>query len=156
MDCSPPGFSVHGILQARILEWLAISFSRGSSQPRDRTQASCIAGTCFNLWATREALSLFKPQGNISRMTFHACHPFHPSCRAFWAIFNILEFILKSVRTYWKVPTLEVRGLLSWNEARGLQHMEGECYSLAEGQHGPQLNACRIGENGQLRDRLSR
>ena len=35
MDCSPPGFSVHGILQARILEWVAIPFSRGSSQPRD-------------------------------------------------------------------------------------------------------------------------
>ena len=49
MDCSPPGSSVHGILQARILEWVAVSFSRGSSQPRDRTQVSCIAGRCFNL-----------------------------------------------------------------------------------------------------------
>ena len=37
MDCGPPGSSVHGILQARILEWVAISFSRGSSQPRDQT-----------------------------------------------------------------------------------------------------------------------
>ena len=40
VDCSPPGSSVHGILQARILEWVAISFSRGSSRPRDRTQVS--------------------------------------------------------------------------------------------------------------------
>ena len=55
MDCSLPGFSVHGILQARILQWVAISFSRGSSQPRDRTWVSRIAGRCFNLWATREA-----------------------------------------------------------------------------------------------------
>ena len=55
MDCSLPGFSVHGILQARILEWVTISFSRGSSQPRDRTQVSCIGGRRFNLWATREA-----------------------------------------------------------------------------------------------------
>ena len=55
VDCSPPDFSVHGILQARILEWVAVSFSRGSSQPRDRTQVSCIAGRRFNLWATREA-----------------------------------------------------------------------------------------------------
>ena len=47
-DCSPPGFSIHGIFQARILEWVAISFSRGSSQPRNRTQVSCIAGRCFN------------------------------------------------------------------------------------------------------------
>ena len=40
-DCSPPGSSVHGILQARILEWVAISSSRGSSQPRDQTRVSC-------------------------------------------------------------------------------------------------------------------
>ena len=46
------GSSVHGIFQARILEWVAISFSRGSSQPRDWTQVSLIAGRCFNLWAT--------------------------------------------------------------------------------------------------------
>ena len=47
VDCSAPGFSVHGIFQARILEWVAISFSRGSSQPRDLTQVSCIAGRFF-------------------------------------------------------------------------------------------------------------
>ena len=51
MECSPPGSSVHGIHQTRILEWVAISFSRGSSQPRDGTQVSYIAGRCFNLWA---------------------------------------------------------------------------------------------------------
>ena len=44
MDCSPPGSSVHGILQARIVEWVAISSSRGSSKPRDRTQVSHMAG----------------------------------------------------------------------------------------------------------------
>ena len=55
MDCSLPGFSVHGILQARILEWVTISFSRGSSRPRDRTRVSHIGGRRFNLWATREA-----------------------------------------------------------------------------------------------------
>ena len=55
MDCSLPGSSLHGILQARVLEWVAISFSRGSSQSRDRTWVSCIPGRRFNLWATREA-----------------------------------------------------------------------------------------------------
>ena len=55
MDCSLPGFSVHGILQARILEWVAIPFSRGSSQTRDRTQVSSFAGEFSNIWATREA-----------------------------------------------------------------------------------------------------
>ena len=55
MDCSPPGSSVHGIPQARILVWAAISFSRGSSQPRDWIWVSCIAGEFFTNWATREA-----------------------------------------------------------------------------------------------------
>ena len=56
MDFSLPGSSVHGILlQARILEWVAISFSRRSSQPRDWTQVSCIVGRFFTIWATREA-----------------------------------------------------------------------------------------------------
>ena len=54
MDCSPPGSSVHGILQARIQEWVAIPFSRGSSQPRDQTWVSCIAGKFFTIWVTRE------------------------------------------------------------------------------------------------------
>ena len=49
-------YTVHGILQARILEWVAFAFSRGSSQPRDWTQVSCIAGGFFTSWATREAL----------------------------------------------------------------------------------------------------
>ena len=55
VDCSPPSSSVHGILQARILEWVAISFSSGSSRPRDQTQVSHIAGRRFNLCTTREA-----------------------------------------------------------------------------------------------------
>ena len=55
MDCSPPGFSVHGILQARILERVAMPFSEGSSQPRNQTQVSCIAGRFFTIWATKEA-----------------------------------------------------------------------------------------------------
>ena len=54
IDGSPPGSSVPGIPQARILEWVAISFFRGSSRPRDRTQVSQIAGRCFTVWATRE------------------------------------------------------------------------------------------------------
>ena len=56
MDWGSPGSSVHRILQGRILDWVAISFSRRSSQPRDRTQVSSIAGWLFTVWATREAL----------------------------------------------------------------------------------------------------
>ena len=55
MNCSLPGSSVHGIFQARILEWVAISFSRGSSQPRDRTLVFCVVGRRFTIWDTREA-----------------------------------------------------------------------------------------------------
>ena len=56
MDCSPPGLSFHGILQVRILEWIAFPFSRGSSQSRDGTQVSRIAGWFFTSCTTREAL----------------------------------------------------------------------------------------------------
>ena len=49
MDYSPPGSSVHGIFQARILEWVAISFSREYSRPRDRTRVSCITGRRFTV-----------------------------------------------------------------------------------------------------------
>ena len=52
---NPMDQTVHGILQARILEWVAFPFSRGSSQPRDRTQIIRIAGRFFTIWATREA-----------------------------------------------------------------------------------------------------
>ena len=52
LDCSPLGYSVHGILQARILEWVAIPFSRGSSWPSDWTQVSCIVGRFLTVWAT--------------------------------------------------------------------------------------------------------
>ena len=54
-SCSLSGSSIHGIFQARVLEWIAISFSRGSSRPRNRTQVSHIAGRSFTVWATREA-----------------------------------------------------------------------------------------------------
>ena len=55
MDCRPPGSSVHGVLQARILEWIAILFSRGSSWPRDQIKISCIVGRFFTISATRDA-----------------------------------------------------------------------------------------------------
>ena len=56
VDCSPQGSSVHGISQTRILEWVSISFPRGSSQPRDWTQVSCITGRFFIDCAASKAL----------------------------------------------------------------------------------------------------
>ena len=81
-DCSPPGSSVHGILQARILECIAIPFSRGSSQPRDRTLVSHIAGRFFTIWAT-----------GTSYVLFHTVNHFFIFL-IFWStnIFNVEEF----------------------------------------------------------------
>ena len=58
MDYSSPGSPVHGILQARILQWVAISSSTGSSRLRSQTWVSCLAGSFFTNWATREAHSM--------------------------------------------------------------------------------------------------
>ena len=60
-DCGQLGFSVYGILQARILEWIDIPFSREASQPRDQTLVSCIAGRFFTIWATKEVLKIKGP-----------------------------------------------------------------------------------------------
>ena len=73
-DYSPPMSSVHGILQARILEWVAISFSRGSSQPRDWTWVSCIAGRIFTDWATKGRMAWFDllaVQGTLKSLHKH-------------------------------------------------------------------------------------
>ena len=71
MDYSLPSSSVHGILQARILEWFAVSFSRGSSQPRNWTQVSCTAGRLFTDWTIRE---LYKTTNLIFRTIYKICH----------------------------------------------------------------------------------
>ena len=82
MDCSLPGSSVHGLLQARILEWVALSFSRGSSLLSDQTQVSCIAGRFFSNSATGEA------------HTHHICHIFiHSSVNGHLGCFSVLALV---------------------------------------------------------------
>ena len=71
MDCSSPDSSVHGIFLARILEWVATSFSRGSSWPRDRTHVPCVLPHCkqvFYRWTTREALNDFNGVGIVKHL----------------------------------------------------------------------------------------
>ena len=72
-DCSPPGSSVHGIFQAKILEWVAIPFSMGSSQPRDQTVLSYTASRFFTIWATREAL--YPPTAKSLQSCPTLCNP---------------------------------------------------------------------------------
>ena len=60
LDCSLSSSSICGIFQARVLEWIAVSFSRGSSRPRNQTQVSCIAGRRYTVWATTEATYFLK------------------------------------------------------------------------------------------------
>ena len=70
VDCSLPGSSIHGIFQARVLEWVAISFSRGSSQPRDQSRVFCIAGRRFTVLATRASATPGEFRGQRSLVAY--------------------------------------------------------------------------------------
>ena len=123
MDCSLPGPSVHGILQARILEWVAVLFSSGSSQTRDQTQhsciaeywsglqfhtpgdlpgpgstrVSCIAGGFFTVWATREAPLLYEAFDNSEPRSFVFCY----------------RFIILVTKIIWKQRALKTNSVLT-------------------------------------------
>ena len=73
--CSPPGSSVHGILQARMLEWVAIPFSRESSRPRDLTWVSHIAGRFFTVWITSSAILAFSFWLDTLKQQFSKSNP---------------------------------------------------------------------------------
>ena len=84
MDCSLPGSSVHGIFQVRVLEWVAISFSKESSWPRDRTWVSHIAGRHFTVWATREA-----PNFPVWKVVLILCNDKH-ELSTYYSIYHLL------------------------------------------------------------------
>ena len=91
------GSSVHGILQARALEWVAISFSRESSQPRDWTRVSSIAGTLFTIWATREASKILNTQVKIPCATTKArCSQINKYSKKKKSFFQFLNSLLIS------------------------------------------------------------
>ena len=124
MDCSPQGSSIHGILQARILEWVAISFSRGSSQPKDWTLVSCIAGRRFNLLATREALMAFICWGTF--LLYPICWYQHHKwilnffkcfCTSIEMIIWFLSFILWMSHIGWFAESMKP-SLHPWNKSR--------------------------------------
>ena len=83
MDCGPPGSSVLGVLQARILEWVAMSSSTRSSQPRDWTWVSCIGGRFFTVWVPWEAPCpfFFFPATKSESATVILLNHWHYNCR---------------------------------------------------------------------------
>ena len=96
MDCSLPGSSVHGIFQAMVLEWIAISFSRGSSRPRNRTRVSHIVDRRFTVWTKSLSIKTF---GSFSVAFFGS-----------EALFLLFLFHYQKYRTHWVVPSLLLEG----------------------------------------------
>ena len=104
MDCSPPGSTVHRILQARILEWVIISFSRGSSRPRDRTGVSYIAGRLFTVWTTRKALPRQRREASISLAST-------PSLFSGWILILIFRIHISVASRFSLFPSLDLISL---------------------------------------------
>jgi len=127
MDCSPPASSVHGILQARILEWVATCFSRESSQPRGQTHVSCIGRWVLYHWVTWEAHNSFYQGWSWTiRMSLNVglenTHWFsRVSLHQFWCTIDmtyLFTFHWK-VHRIWPVKTLTVSGSFgdcSWED----------------------------------------
>ena len=99
MDCSPPVFSVLEIFQARILEWVAIPFSRESSQPRDWTQVSCIAGRFFTIGATSEA-QIIQVKMLVTQSCLTLCDPMDCSP----PVFSVLEIFQARILEWVAIP----------------------------------------------------
>ena len=117
MDYSPQGSSVHGISQARILEWVAISFSRGSSWPRNWTYISCIAGRFFTIWATREA-QVFVWDSHVWMWESDYKESWAPKNWCFWTV--VLEKTLESPLDCKEIQPVHPKGNQSWIFIGGL------------------------------------
>ena len=101
---SLPGSSAHGILQARILEWVAIPFSRGSSQSREQTQVSCTVGRFFATWATREAQNM-----NMGVLGIEPRVSCMPSMHSTTEPYPQAELIIKEAK-HWRTDAFESWG----------------------------------------------
>ena len=137
MDCSPPGSFIHGILQARVWEWVAIPFSRGSSQPRDWSWVSHITGRFFNIWSTREALmenSFFTEYILWACITYRQCcyiQVCHPCPRGSYTLdeetqkWSSKRIITFWVMKHWSTGALGVLGKggihVGWSSRKRMQ-----------------------------------
>ena len=95
-DCSPPGSFVHGILQARLLNWVAIPFSGVSSWPRDWARVSYIAGRFFTIWATREDLRMAIIKIYTDSKCFRACEEKETLMHCWWE-YKFMQSLLRRV-----------------------------------------------------------
>ena len=106
MDCSPPRTSVHGILNARTLDWVAIPFFRRSSWPSDQTWVSCIASRFNTIWATREAQSRYAAAAESLQSCPTLCDPIDgspPGCPIPGILqARTLEWVAISFSSAWK------------------------------------------------------
>ena len=93
MGCSPPGSSVHGISQARILEWVAITSSRGSSLCSAQTHVSCIGRWILYHWATWEAQTSFLLLLSVAQWCLTLCDPMDCSTPSFSVLHYFLDFV---------------------------------------------------------------
>ena len=126
MDCSLSGSSVHGVFQARVLEWIAISFSRWSSWPRNWTRVSCIAGRCFTVWATRETHETSFKNANLSMFPRKRFLQWLPVCRRRRKLFQAVKIACVKLWSWWHMYSAQVtffiwiaRLLSSWRDGRG-------------------------------------
>ena len=141
MDCSPPGSSVHGIVQARILKWVAMPSSRRSSRPRDQIHVSCIGRQVIHHWATREALVLsVRDFKSIIKSIASVC-------------FLSQEFQTVSVGcAYLVTHSLKVFGFHPESSSQPLKAAAGLCYSLPDFYffffNYERFQICKCGEKG--------
>ena len=100
MNCSLPSSSIHGIFQARILEWVAISFCRVASWPRDQTQISCITGRLLTVWVIREVMMSCSVQfSSVAQSCPTLCDPINCSTPGLPVHHQFLE--LTQTHTHW-------------------------------------------------------
>ena len=114
--CDPVDYTVHGILQARIPEWAAVSFSKGSSQPRDRTQVSRIAGRFFTSWAIGKPVNtgvgslsllqaIFLTQESNRGLLHCRCIFYQPSYQGLYNRFSLVIYFIHSINSvYMSIP----------------------------------------------------
>ena len=114
MDCSPPGSSVHGIISRQIQEWVAISFSRGSSQPRGQIWVSCITDRFFIIWAIRKVLTSNKMTVNRKRwetlyFTYEIIRILKNPCQECNETYTLINMSIN----YWNILELDLAMLLN-------------------------------------------